>query len=240
MRFARLAATLGLLLFAGAAYAQSAYLPAGENATLIGASWFGSDEFDGYGAEFAYEMAGSLAFGARFDRLSRTGDPGVDWDDFEETSVAPFLSALVFRPVDGFPVGVDSRVAYSFTTFEGENVDAIDQEARGSVLSLDLRLLARLSPFENLKIWPRLTGSWYASSVSAQLAALDIDENEEIDELERFDSDDLPQYSWAAGLGVQLAERLVLALDRVEYEHEEPVFRLAFLAFYPHRDEWWQ
>ena len=239
MTFARLAGALCLLLFAEAALAQSAYLPAGRNATVIEASYFRIDGFDGYGAGIGYDMLGAMAFGFRYDKISRIGLQDIAWDDFDESTIAPFASVLAFRPAPGFPVGAEATVAYTFSQFDGEHVDAIDQEARGSALNLGLELLARWEPFDGLRLWPRVSGDWYAWSIDGQVAALDVDRNEEIDEIEIFDVDDLSQYAWSAGVGIQIAEKLVLSIDRVEYELQDPVYRLAFVALYIQEDDWW-
>lgn len=240
MRFAGLALALGLLPMATAALAQSAYLPDGRNATVLGASYFSTEGYDGYGGQVGLGLIGTMVVGARFDHAERDASPDVDWDDFTETSVAPFLSVLAFRPAPEFPVGLDCRASFAFASFEGEHVDGLDQAANGTKLNFGMELFGRLEPVDGLRLMPHVAGDFYAWSVGSQVAYLDPDLDHETSELERFDSDDLPQWGWAAGVSLQFAEQFVVTLDLVEVELEEPALRLGVQVLYPQNNEWWR
>lgn len=240
MKLAGLAGALIILMASGTASAQNAYLPAGGNGSALGASYFDGDGFDGYGFGVGYHMLGAVGFGVRYDHISRDGEEDVEWDDFKESSLMPTVSVLAFRPDPELPVGLETWFGYSFSEFDGVHIDAVDQEARGSVLNVGMELFARWEPVEKLTLWPRVSGNWYAWSIDGQIAALDVDEDEEISDLELFDMYDLSRYSWSAGVGMQIAEQLVLSFDRVEYEIQDPVYRLSILVLYLNRDEWWK
>lgn len=239
MKLAEFAGALCLLLAATSSFAQSSYLPDGKNATILEADYARARYFESYGGDVGFSMGGMLVLGAMYEHSAHDGDRDIDWDDFKSTTVAPFLSVLALQPMPGFPVGVDCRASFGYASFEGAHVDAIDQVANGTQLNFRAKLFANITPFRGLRLQPHVAGDFDGWSVGSQLAAVDPDLDEETSELELFDSADLPQWEWSAGLSAQIADQLVVTMDYVDVEFEQPAYRLAVKVLYLER-AWWR
>ncbi|MDP7067259.1 MAG: hypothetical protein QF637_06530 [Acidimicrobiales bacterium] len=207
-----------MLLLAGSAFGQNAYYDRGQSGFFFGGSVFSGDDYIGLGAGAAYTISGSFSLGVSVARA--TYDDDEYGDDFKETDIAPFVSALLLRPEESMPIGIEATATYSRATVSGDVLDAFGWDMSRNVLIGRGDIFAEIEALPTARILPFVGITYMFGNAEIE------------DSFGNSEEEDISEVGFTIGASFQLNKKFVIVPSMTNI-NDNTSFSISFNAVIP-------